>query len=130
MLKGHKVYYKLSPEIKDLHNPTPEEIKLLGEQFEVTEFIPNVTHVQVGMYPESGSLDDIFNYFNWMTNGREGACPKEFTERLKATEGLKHSSMSVGDVVVMQDGKVMACDHFGWKELMRDVRTFKEIWKS
>ena len=117
---GHKVFYKL--------RVTSENER--QSRFEVTDFIPNVTHVQVAEVGEEFTLDDIFNYFNWMGNGQEGNCPSAFSERVKATEDLHHSSMSVGDVVVQSNGKVVACDNIGWSELIRDNRTFKEIWRK
>ena len=116
-MNGHKVYYQLSTE------------KTAGSLYsDKITFTPNVTHVQVGMVSADWGLDDIFNYFNWMTGNREGNCPKEFTAKLQATEGLHHSSMSVGDVVVQSNGHVFVCASIGWRELVKSNQSFLEEW--
>lgn len=61
---------------------------------------------------EAKSLDDVFYQCQgeiWSPNG-------EATTLILA-KGLRHTSMSVGDVVADSDGRFWACAFIGWTEL-------------
>lgn len=74
------------------------------------------THIR--LFPMTGSgVDDVFIKMqgeNWSPNGE--------ARGLIITKGLRHTSMSVGDILVQDDGKVWICEPYGWK----DLRAFRE----
>jgi len=116
-MKGTKIYYRLSNiESHLLYDADPSHFT----------FTPNVTHVQVAMVPSEWGTGHIFDYFN---QDGQGLANPGGQAKLKATPHLKHTSMSVGDVIVTEDNKAYVCDDIGWRELMRDNSTFQEVWK-
>ena len=65
---------------------------------------------------EAASLDDAFQRMqgeNWSPNG-------EARELLQAL-GLRHTSMSVGDVLRDPDGAYWECLHQGWRPLAAEA---------
>jgi len=106
-LKGHKVYYKLDTDFSA-----------------DGDFTPNVSHVQVGLCPAEWGLEDIFTHFNTDINNTEA-----FNNKIGATPNLHHASMSVGDVVEKEDGRVYVCAGCGWRELAQISPDFREIWR-
>lgn len=72
------------------------------------------THQILAVHPIEDP-NEIFKYFqgeNWSPNG-------EARELIKAL-GLKHTSMSVGDIVVIDDDYFF-CDMDGWIKLCSDI---------
>lgn len=78
---------------------------------------------------EKGAMMDVlegaFTYFNWVTNGRDGAAPDEVN--FLAMLHNSHASMSVGDVVQVTafagsdvyrpHNWYFICTNFGWEEV-------------
>jgi hypothetical protein len=61
---------------------------------------------------EANHLDEVFTKMQgeiWSPNGE--------ARELIQSKGLSHTSMSVGDLVVDDQGIVQLVDNFGWKNL-------------
>jgi hypothetical protein len=57
-------------------------------------------------------LEDIYRFYqgeNWSPNGE--------ARDLIESKGLHHTSLSVGDVVELDDGSRYICDNVGWNKL-------------
>lgn len=68
------------------------------------------THVFLGEF-EAEDIDGLFEKMqaeNWSPNGE--------AKPLIRSKGLRHTSMSVGDIVI-EDGKGVMCDMTGWFNL-------------
>ena len=82
------------------------------------KFIPDNTHKLMDIKevkdstPES--LEGLFFHYNWMWN--EGICPDDFSHKVRNTEYVEHSSMSVGDVIEI-DGTFYLVAPIGFEEL-------------
>ena len=71
------------------------------------------THVYL-LDREGNSRDDVFTAMqgdNWSPNG-------EAVPQLEKA-GLWHTSMSVGDILIDESGKISMVDTFGWKEITK-----------
>lgn len=74
-------------------------------------FIPGETHNLIREL-EANSLGEVFRKmqgFNWSPNGEANA--------LIRAAGVQHTSMSVGDVAVDEQGHAWGCASLGWKEI-------------
>lgn len=94
-------------------------------------FVPDVTHEQMEvMEIESQNipkeLEKCFFHYNWMWNN-EGECTSEFTNKVRKSKDIRHSSMSVGDVVVV-DNNPFVCAECGWT-LLDEAYVIKEYIK-
>lgn len=69
------------------------------------------THIHLGEF-EATDLDALFTKMQG-----EVWSPKGEARPLIEQKGLRHTSMSVGDVAVTPGGHAWICDTFGWKEL-------------
>ena len=90
------------------------------------------THTLLAVYPASSidrptmsgstiDLEEIFTYFQgevWSRNGEAKPLIRVF--------GLKHTSMSVGDLVVY-DNEIFFCDNDGWENITK--KTIKGLRK-
>jgi len=112
-MKGTKVFYQLRTENSHF-NPDPV----------IFSFTPNVTHVQVGLCDSSWGTGHIFDFFN-----TEALTSNVIQQKIGYTKGLEHTSMSVGDVILTEENRAFVCADKGWRELMKDNRTFLEVWK-
>ena len=74
-------------------------------------FIPGITHCFIREL-EANSLGEVFRNmqgFNWSPNGEANAVIR--------AAGVSHTSMSIGDVAVDEQGHAWACASLGWKEI-------------
>ena len=117
-MKATKVYYRIHSD-EDIKNTKISMFEIKG-----LVFTPNVTHVRVAMVSPDMSNDAIFEYFN-MGEGINQA----FADKVRKTPNLRHTSMSVGDVIVQADDRVFVCADCGWNELTNVSPDFREIWK-
>ena len=82
-------------------------------------FVPDVTHELIDTKELTDTsitcLEQLFFHYNWMWNG-DGICPPYFTQKVRTSKDVKHSSMSVGDVVE-GNGKFFVVAGCGFKEL-------------
>ena len=96
----NKLYYRSK------HTPPGKMFSTEGLVFE-----PGVTHFLVS----ENEMDEngMYIYFN--------NAPEEFAQAIRNNPNVGHTSMSISDVVVKRDGKVLACAEEGWKELKPQV---------
>lgn len=93
------------------------------EDGEYATATPGITHSLVlELDPtDAGDLvtpDDLFQAANGYDDSELG---REIWEHVRETvaesDNLGHTSMSVGDVVELPDGRAFLCDRIGWKEI-------------
>ena len=113
-----KIYYQLI-NVNDPKNII-NSILMMGSSY-IKEYNPNIwfkltnhqldsTHKFLAVVDET-NLENLFRHFQgdvWSPNGEA----KELIQSL----GLRHTSMSVGDIV-QQDNKYYFCDNLGWIEI-------------
>ncbi len=84
-------------------------------------FVPDVTHelMETKELDDNckASLEQLFFHYNWMWNN-EGECTPEFTRKVRESKDVRHSSMSVGDVVEA-NGKIFVVADCGFDELVQ-----------
>ena len=71
-----------------------------------------LTHIELGTF-EATDLDNLFVKMQgevWSPNGE--------ARPLIEFKGLKHTSMSVGDIAVTESGDTFICDRIGWMILL------------
>jgi len=97
MLMNWKVYYKKDPAFRLDENLTKADLEK--------------THVFVKEVAGENEEDVMcqMQAENWSPNGE--------ARPLIRSLGLRHTSMSIGDVVVNEYGRAFQCDIIGWKEI-------------
>jgi hypothetical protein len=93
------VFYQKEPKFWD-----PEPPQSLEDFEEKYEYVKSVD--------QFSSVDQVF----WHMQG-ENWCPYGEARYMIRSLGLRHTSMSVGDLVRTSDGRIYLCAEIGWEEI-------------
>jgi hypothetical protein len=115
-----------------LHDFSRQFMMSAKNNIDMVEF--GVTHKQIPLVMEVEDNEDVevilgqaFDFFNWMTDNREGQAPNDVNLFCIAHE--VHASQSVGDIVEIEGKGFWMVDGIGWIKLDIPSKEDEEIDK-
>lgn len=100
------VYYRREPTFR----LNPDLRNLIVRDFNTGEVYIEVSEYTFISTQFANTVDEVFHRMqgdNWS--------PKGEARGLIGALGLQHTSMSVGDLIVSEDGMIYECDNAGWE---------------